>query len=189
MTRPRRYPSDPPTKVDVGARGDIAIYSLKYQTYLERREPDCALFLGNDDLHAALSAGCASPDFWLYAAAVTIGHSLMANTYDASNPVVTAVSGHDQSTDTRSVHVRFTANSGRNKFRASDLGSHVGQSFRGSSRSASSSSRCNRLRFMPDERSTAGALKCPQSAARAPEPRQARGNVARVQKAQARRPV
>jgi hypothetical protein len=68
-------------------RGDIAIYSLKYQTYLDRREPDYALFLS--DLHAALSAGRASPDFWLYA----IGRSLMANTHDASSPVATAASG------------------------------------------------------------------------------------------------
>src|SRR5205807_6196138 len=43
---------------------------LKYQTYLNRREPDYALFLRDDDLHAALSAGRTNPDFWEHAAAV-----------------------------------------------------------------------------------------------------------------------
>ena len=45
-------------------------WHLKYQTYLNRREPDYALFLSDDDLHAALSAGRTSPDFWSHAAAV-----------------------------------------------------------------------------------------------------------------------
>ena len=45
-------------------------WHLKYQAYLNRREPDYALFLSDDDLHAALSAGRTSPDFWFHAAAV-----------------------------------------------------------------------------------------------------------------------
>ncbi len=45
-------------------------WHLKYQTYLNRREPDYALFMTDDALHAALSAGRTSPDFWPHAAAV-----------------------------------------------------------------------------------------------------------------------
>jgi type I restriction-modification system DNA methylase subunit len=45
-------------------------WHLKYQTYLNRREPDYALFLTDDTLHAALNAGRTSPDFWQHAAAV-----------------------------------------------------------------------------------------------------------------------
>lgn len=45
-------------------------WHLKYQTYLNRREPDYALFLTDDALHAALNAGRTSPDFWPHAAAV-----------------------------------------------------------------------------------------------------------------------
>jgi hypothetical protein len=45
-------------------------WHLKYQTYLDRREPDYALFLTDQDLHAAISAGRANPDFWSHAAAV-----------------------------------------------------------------------------------------------------------------------
>lgn len=45
-------------------------WHLKYQTYLNRREPDYALFLTDDSLHSALSAGRTSPDFWSHAAAV-----------------------------------------------------------------------------------------------------------------------
>ena len=39
-------------------------WHLKYQTYLNRREPDYALFLSDDDLTAAINAGRTSPDFW-----------------------------------------------------------------------------------------------------------------------------
>jgi hypothetical protein len=45
-------------------------WHLKYQAYLDRREPDYALFLTDADLHAALKAGRTSPDFWPHAAAV-----------------------------------------------------------------------------------------------------------------------
>ena len=45
-------------------------WHLKYQTYLNRREPDYALFLSDDDLTAAINAGRNSPDFWGHAAAV-----------------------------------------------------------------------------------------------------------------------
>jgi hypothetical protein len=45
-------------------------WHLKYQTYLNRREPDYALFLTDDALHAALNAGRTSPDFWPHASAV-----------------------------------------------------------------------------------------------------------------------
>ena len=44
-------------------------WHLKYQTYLKGREPDYALFLRDEDLHAALSAGRTNPDFWSHAAA------------------------------------------------------------------------------------------------------------------------
>lgn len=45
-------------------------WHLKYQTYLDRREPDYALFLRDDDLHAALNAGRTNPEFWDHAAVV-----------------------------------------------------------------------------------------------------------------------
>jgi Eco57I restriction-modification methylase len=45
-------------------------WHLKYQTHLNRREPDYALFVSDEDLHAAITAGRTSPDFWLHAAAV-----------------------------------------------------------------------------------------------------------------------
>ena len=45
-------------------------WHLKYQTYLNRREPDYALFLSDDDLTAAINAGRTSQDFWEHAAAV-----------------------------------------------------------------------------------------------------------------------
>jgi hypothetical protein len=49
---------------------EILGWHLKYQTFLKGREPDYALFLRDNDLHAALSAGRTSPDFWSHAAAV-----------------------------------------------------------------------------------------------------------------------
>ena len=42
----------------------------KYQTYLNRREPDYALFLTDESLHGALNAGRTNPSFWAHAAAV-----------------------------------------------------------------------------------------------------------------------
>ena len=45
-------------------------WHLKYQAYLNRREPDYALFLSDDDLTAAINAGRTSQDFWKHAAAV-----------------------------------------------------------------------------------------------------------------------
>ena len=45
-------------------------WHLKYQAYLNNREPDYALFLSDDDLIAAINAGRTSPDFWAHAAAV-----------------------------------------------------------------------------------------------------------------------
>jgi hypothetical protein len=45
-------------------------WHLKYQAYLDRREPDYALFLNDADLHAAIISGRTSPDFWAHAAAV-----------------------------------------------------------------------------------------------------------------------
>ena len=38
-------------------------WHLKYQTYLNRREPDYALFLSDDDLASAINAGRTSPRF------------------------------------------------------------------------------------------------------------------------------
>lgn len=45
-------------------------WRIKYQSYLDRREPDYALFLSDDDLNAALNAGRTSVGFWSHAAAV-----------------------------------------------------------------------------------------------------------------------
>ena len=45
-------------------------WHLKYQTFLDRREPDYALFVSDDDLSAAINAGRTSPDFWQHAVAV-----------------------------------------------------------------------------------------------------------------------
>jgi hypothetical protein len=45
-------------------------WHIKYQTYLNGREPDYALFLDDAALKAALHAGRNSPDFWSHAAAV-----------------------------------------------------------------------------------------------------------------------
>lgn len=45
-------------------------WHLKYQTFLNRREPDYALFLTDDDLTAAVNVGRTSPDFWEHAVAV-----------------------------------------------------------------------------------------------------------------------
>ena len=45
-------------------------WHLKYQTYLNRREPDYALFLSDDDLSAAINVGRLNPAFWEHAAAV-----------------------------------------------------------------------------------------------------------------------
>jgi hypothetical protein len=45
-------------------------WHLKYQAFLNRREPDYALFLTDEDLHAAISAGRTNPEFWRPAAAV-----------------------------------------------------------------------------------------------------------------------
>ncbi|MHC4697495.1 MAG: DNA methyltransferase, partial [Planctomycetota bacterium] len=39
-------------------------WKIKYQTYLDRREPDYALFENDAKLDAALTAGRKSPDFW-----------------------------------------------------------------------------------------------------------------------------
>ena len=45
-------------------------WHLKYQTHLNGRQPDYALFLHDDDLTAAVQAGRTSPRFWEHAAAV-----------------------------------------------------------------------------------------------------------------------
>lgn len=39
-------------------------WKIKYQTYLDRREPDYALFENDAKLDAALKAGRKSPGFW-----------------------------------------------------------------------------------------------------------------------------
>jgi hypothetical protein len=41
-------------------------WKLKYQTFLQPRRPDYALFLNDELLDAALQAGRTSPDFWKY---------------------------------------------------------------------------------------------------------------------------
>lgn len=45
-------------------------WHLKYQAFLNRREPDYALFLSDADLHRAVVAGRTNPAFWESAAAV-----------------------------------------------------------------------------------------------------------------------
>ena len=45
-------------------------WHLKYQTFLNGREPDYALFLNDDDLTAAINSGRTSPNFWECAAVV-----------------------------------------------------------------------------------------------------------------------
>jgi hypothetical protein len=41
-------------------------WKLKYQTYLQGRKPDYALFVSDEALDAALASGRNSPDFWKY---------------------------------------------------------------------------------------------------------------------------
>jgi hypothetical protein len=41
-------------------------WKLKYQTYLQGRKPDYALFVSDEALDAALTSGRNSPDFWKY---------------------------------------------------------------------------------------------------------------------------
>lgn len=45
-------------------------WNLKYQAYLDRREPDYALFVTDNNLHLALQAGRTNPTFWTHAAVV-----------------------------------------------------------------------------------------------------------------------
>ena len=49
---------------------DILGWHLKYQTYLNRRSPDYALFLSDDDLTAAIKVPRTSSDFWQHASVV-----------------------------------------------------------------------------------------------------------------------
>jgi len=42
-------------------------WKIKYQAYLNGREPDYALFLDDDALDGAIQAGRHSPDFWRHA--------------------------------------------------------------------------------------------------------------------------
>ena len=49
---------------------EILGWRLKYQTHLQRREPDYALFLDDASLDAALACDRTSPDFWKYPAVV-----------------------------------------------------------------------------------------------------------------------
>lgn len=45
-------------------------WKLKYQTFLQGRKPDYALFVSDEALDAALASGRNSPDFWKYPALV-----------------------------------------------------------------------------------------------------------------------
>lgn len=45
-------------------------WKIKYQAFLDGREPDYALFLTDDDLDFAIQAGRHSPEFWRHAASV-----------------------------------------------------------------------------------------------------------------------
>lgn len=49
---------------------EILGWKLKYQAYLDRREPDYALFVNDNSLDGALQAGRKSPDFWSHASVV-----------------------------------------------------------------------------------------------------------------------
>ena len=49
---------------------EILGWCLKYQTFLQGREPDYALFLTDEDLDRALDAGRLHEDFWAHAALV-----------------------------------------------------------------------------------------------------------------------
>jgi hypothetical protein len=49
---------------------EILGWNLKYQAYLQGREPDYALFITDDKLNDAIMAGRGNPDFWLHAALV-----------------------------------------------------------------------------------------------------------------------
>jgi Eco57I restriction-modification methylase len=49
---------------------EILGWSLKYQAYLQGREPDYALFTTDDKLNDAITAGRGNPDFWLHASLV-----------------------------------------------------------------------------------------------------------------------
>ena len=46
---------------------EVLGWSLKYQAYLQGREPDYALFKSDDKLNDAIMAGRGNPDFWLHA--------------------------------------------------------------------------------------------------------------------------
>jgi len=46
---------------------EILGWNLKYQTFLQGREPDYALFATEEKLDAAIVAGRTNPDFWLHA--------------------------------------------------------------------------------------------------------------------------
>jgi hypothetical protein len=45
-------------------------WSIKYQTFLQGREPDYALFTSDEKLNDAIMAGRVNPDFWLHASVV-----------------------------------------------------------------------------------------------------------------------
>ena len=49
---------------------EILGWSIKYQTFLQGREPDYALFVSDDKLNDAIMAGRNNPDFWLHAVVV-----------------------------------------------------------------------------------------------------------------------
>jgi hypothetical protein len=49
---------------------EILGWSLKYQSYLQGREPDYALFTSDDKLNDAIMAGRNNPDFWLHSSVV-----------------------------------------------------------------------------------------------------------------------
>ena len=49
---------------------EILGWSIKYQAFLQGREPDYALFTDDGKLGDAINAGRGNPDFWLHAAVV-----------------------------------------------------------------------------------------------------------------------
>ena len=49
---------------------EILGWSIKYQAFLQGREPDYALFTDDGKLGDAIMAGRGNPDFWLHAAVV-----------------------------------------------------------------------------------------------------------------------
>src|SRR5205823_1774032 len=56
-------------------------WKLVYQTHLQQREPDYALFLSDTEREAAVKAGHKSADFWTLAACQYLAEKIAINPY------------------------------------------------------------------------------------------------------------